>query len=98
MGKKLLKDSNVWRTITNSLKALEIKYQLKKKGLPSAVENVYFDFADEESMSQALKSIDVLFLLRPPQLTNVNKYFKSLIRIAVREKIDHSVFLSVQGA
>lgn len=67
--------------------------------LPSkGIEQVHFDFNDETSLEQALKQSDVLFLLRPPQLTDINRYFKPIVDIAKRVQLEHIVFLSVQGA
>lgn len=59
---------------------------------------VKFDFADPNSYDVALAGCDTLFLLRPPQLVNVKKYFKPLIERAVAADVKHIVFLSVQGA
>ncbi len=56
-----------------------------------------FDFTDKTTYTSALNNCDVLFLLRPPQLSEVNKYFKPLIEIAKQKGVQHIVFLSVQG-
>lgn len=56
-----------------------------------------FDFQEIESYQPALKNCDILFLLRPPRISEVEKYFKPLINIARAENIKHIVFLSVQG-
>jgi uncharacterized protein YbjT (DUF2867 family) len=37
-------------------------------------------------------------LLRPPQIANVQKYFKPLIQTAKEIGVEHIIFLSVQGA
>jgi len=58
---------------------------------------VSFDFENEATFKPALHNIDVLFLLRPPQLADVSKFFDPLIQAAVQAKIKHIVFLSVQG-
>ena len=58
---------------------------------------IRFDFTDIQSFEPALKVCDILFLLRPPQIADVEKYFKPLIEIAVQSDIRHIVFLSVQG-
>ncbi|WP_128545442.1 NmrA family NAD(P)-binding protein [Larkinella soli] len=58
---------------------------------------VPFDFTDKRTYWQALEGSDLLFLLRPPQLSDVNKYFRPLIDQAVRAGVKHIVFLSVQG-
>ncbi|MBC5991250.1 NmrA family NAD(P)-binding protein [Pontibacter sp. SD6] len=62
------------------------------------IDTVHFDFSDEQSINSALKVCDTLFLLRPPQLSDVEKYFNPLIRIAQEKSVKHIVFLSVQGA
>ncbi len=58
----------------------------------------YLDFTNTLSFESALKDVDVLFLVRPPQLSSVNKYFKPLINQAVATGVSHIIFLSVQGA
>lgn len=59
---------------------------------------VKFNFADSETYEPALKDCSTLFLLRPPQLADVDKYFKAFIERAVASGVRHVVFLSVQGA
>jgi len=61
----------------------------------SSVQPVAFDFLDRASQDAALADCDVLFLLRPPQLTGD---FGDLIARARRHGVEHIVFLSVQGA
>lgn len=61
------------------------------------VQAVHFDFEDEKSIENALEQADILFLLRPPHLSDVNKYFEPIVRIAKANNIQHVVFLSVQG-
>jgi uncharacterized protein YbjT (DUF2867 family) len=57
-----------------------------------------FDFGKSENFSQYLKGIEVLFLLRPPNIADVNAVFKPLIEAAREAGVQHIVFLSVQGA
>lgn len=56
-----------------------------------------FDFTDPSSFKKSLKDCDILFLLRPPQIADVNKYFKPLVEDCRALKVKHIVFLSVQG-
>jgi uncharacterized protein YbjT (DUF2867 family) len=58
---------------------------------------VKFDFTNSQLVANALVSVDLLFLLRPPQLSNVKKYFAPLIASARAAGVKHIVFLSVQG-
>ncbi len=57
-----------------------------------------FDFDQINQFGSYLNAVDVLFLLRPPHIADVPKYFKPLIDAAVQQKVKHIVFLSVQGA
>jgi len=61
------------------------------------IKTVRFDFMNIETFLTALKDFDVLFLLRPPQISDVKKYFVPLIETAKQSSIKHIVFLSVQG-
>jgi uncharacterized protein YbjT (DUF2867 family) len=73
----------------------------KAKGKFSSYANLsfrQFDFEDESSFSSAFKNIDTLFLLRPPHISQVEKYFKPLLQSAQESGIQKIVFLSVQGA
>ncbi len=62
------------------------------------LEFIKYDFTDPGTFETALSGCDALFLLRPPQLANVEKYFKPLIERAVAADMKHIIFLSVQGA
>jgi uncharacterized protein YbjT (DUF2867 family) len=56
-----------------------------------------FDFSDVETCKTALDSCEILYLLRPPQISEVEKYFKPIIDICKEKGVKHIVFLSVQG-
>lgn len=58
----------------------------------------YFDFEDSRTFDDALIGIDKIFLLRPPHLSDIDKYFKPLISSIKNKNINEIVFLSVQGA
>ncbi|MEX2485144.1 MAG: NmrA family NAD(P)-binding protein [Brumimicrobium sp.] len=57
-----------------------------------------FDFEDQQIFDSAFKGIDILFLLRPPHISDVETFFKPLLQSAQRKGIRKIVFLSVQGA
>ncbi len=61
------------------------------------VKTIKFDFEDATTFGPALANCDVLFLLRPPALADVNRYFKPLLQQAKLTSVKHIVFLSVQG-
>ena len=56
-----------------------------------------FDFTDVETYKTALGGCEILFLLRPPQISEVEKYFKPLVDTCKKNGVKHIVFLSVQG-
>lgn len=57
-----------------------------------------FDFENEQSFKAAFEKIEILFLLRPPHISDVEKYFRPLLNAAKNRGIQNVVFLSVQGA
>lgn len=61
------------------------------------LKKIKFDFTNRETFVPALQDIDLLFLLRPPQLSDVSKCFAPLIETAKQSGVKHIVFLSVQG-
>ncbi|MGY6561756.1 MAG: NmrA family NAD(P)-binding protein [Luteibaculaceae bacterium] len=56
-----------------------------------------FDFTDSTTYENSLDGCSILFLLRPPQISEVEKYFKPIIDICKDKGVKHIVFLSVQG-
>jgi len=69
----------------------------QKKLANYAVKIKKFDFTDQNTYAPALETMEILFLLRPPQISDVERYFKPLIEVAIFTGIKHIVFLSVQG-
>ncbi|MCP4438061.1 MAG: NmrA family NAD(P)-binding protein [Aureispira sp.] len=61
------------------------------------IDFVAFDFENQDSFNNAFEQIDVVFLLRPPHISDVNRVFEPLINYLVGAKIKQVVFLSVQG-
>lgn len=57
-----------------------------------------FDFADPRRCAPALEGVDVLFLLRPPHISRVDRVFRPFLEAGRRVGLRKVVFLSVQGA
>ena len=57
----------------------------------------HFNFTDSKTYNLALNDCDVIFLLRPPQISEVEKYFKPIIETCKDKGVKHIIFLSVQG-
>lgn len=68
-----------------------------KKFANKNIQFAKFDFTDISTYETALNSCDILFLLRPPQISDVEKYFKPIIDTCEEKGVKHIVFLSVQG-
>ncbi len=64
----------------------------------SSLNYVHFDFENCNTFDKALIGIDRIFLLRPPHISDVDKYFRPLISAIRKNNIKELVFLSVQGA
>ena len=63
----------------------------------SQLDFVQFDFENFETFDKALENIDCVFLLRPPRISDTDKYFKPLIAKVKAKNITQIMFLSVQG-
>ena len=61
------------------------------------VKVLQFDFLDTNTYNTALEGCDILFLLRPPQISDVEKYFNPIINTCITKGVRHIIFLSVQG-
>ena len=64
----------------------------------SQLNYVQFDFEDSTTFDNSLNNIDCIFLLRPPHISDIDKYFGPLIKKIKERKITQVIFLSVQGA
>jgi uncharacterized protein YbjT (DUF2867 family) len=65
--------------------------------LGEEIECVYFDFADASTYGPALGDVQKIFLLRPPQITDVKNTFVPFIEAARQAGVQHIVFLSLVG-
>lgn len=61
------------------------------------IDFVAFDFENTASFGKAFDQIDQVFLLRPPHISDVNRFFEPLIQHLKEANIKQIVFLSVQG-
>ncbi|MBK6267356.1 NmrA family NAD(P)-binding protein [Marivirga sp. S37H4] len=82
-----------------SIKAGARKAEEIKSTFPASehISPTLFDFEKPDTFAQALAGCDSLFLLRPPQISEVKKYFEPIIEEAKIQGINHIIFLSVQG-
>jgi uncharacterized protein YbjT (DUF2867 family) len=93
--------------VIKAIKALDYPVQIKagvreitkKQSLYADhdLQFVKFDYTNFATFTPALFECDTLFLVRPPQISNVPKYFYPLIEVAKKIGIQHIIFISVQG-
>ncbi len=93
--------------VIKAIKALDLPIQImagvreitKEQSLYADhnLQYVNFDYTNFSTFTPALFECDTLFLVRPPQIANVPKYFSPLIEVAKNIGIEHIIFLSVQG-
>lgn len=70
----------------------------KSLGIYGDMEYRIFDFDDKKSFDDSLVDVDTVFLLRPPHIADIDKYFPPLFTKMKEKRIKKIVFLSVQGA
>ena len=66
--------------------------------LPAGVEVVPFDFRDPATWDAAFDGVERMFLLRPPDVSDVRRDLVPAVERAGRRGLRHVVFLSLQGA
>ena len=57
-----------------------------------------FDFADPATFPAAFSGVDRLFLMRPPAITDVDRFIRPAVDYAAANGVQHVVFLSLLGA
>lgn len=72
------------------------KAQNKFKNFPN-IEYQIFDFDYPDTFEASLEKIDIIFLVRPPHISDIEKYFAPFFDKVKQKKINKIVFLSVQG-
>jgi len=64
---------------------------------PADVDKVTFDFGRPETFAPALAGVEKLFLMRPPQIADVERYLHPAIDAAQTAGVQQIVFLSLMG-
>ncbi|MFW5659688.1 MAG: NmrA family NAD(P)-binding protein [Bacteroidota bacterium] len=90
---------NVGSGVVHELDQLGVAYATTTREQARSDSEVYFDFLEPAATLRHLPDFDAIFLMRPPPISDVKRYFKPLLAgLATREQRPHIVFLSVQGA
>lgn len=75
-----------------------VEASLEQFNLLHRMECRHFDFEDASTFDGALEGIDLVFILRPPQISDIPRYFEPLVKKIKDKGITRVVLLSVQGA
>lgn len=79
------------------VRAADIDAAKLKMKFGSTAEAVHFDFSKPETYASAFEGVSSLFLMRPPQISDVKKYMFPAIDAAKKADVRHIVFLSLIG-
>ena len=75
-----------------------VRLGLRDPARAGTADGVRFDFLDPSSFGPALRGVDRVFLLRPPQLARPRHDFGPFVAAMERAGVRQVVFLSVRGA
>ncbi len=95
---------NVGSAVVDYLKSKNIDFLAgvrnveKSKQKDSSIDYVYVDFEDPSTFEAALAGVQKVFLVRPPQLTDVKGIFQPFIDKCKLADVNQIVFLSLLGA
>ncbi len=89
---------NIGRQVIKQLADLPLRAaDLDPAAIEGATERVRFDFTDASTW-KAFDGIEVMFLMRPPALSNIARDMVPALEAARRAGVRHVVLLSLQGA
>lgn len=81
----------------NPVRAADLNVEQIHARFGNAVEAVAFDFARHETFNAAFAGVRSMFLLRPPQITDIQRYIIPPLEAARSAGVNHIVFLSLIG-
>lgn len=96
---------NVGGVLVNALSSLQVPVRAALLSLAERpqdwgadVESAEFDFGNPATYPAAFDGVDRLFLMRPPAISDIDRYIKPVIDYAATHGIVQIVFLSLAGA
>jgi uncharacterized protein YbjT (DUF2867 family) len=79
------------------VRAADLNVAALQERFDADVESVHFDFSKPETFAATFTGIEKIFLVRPPQIANVQRDMFPALDAAKRAGIKHVVFLSLIG-
>lgn len=80
------------------VRAADVNPQALTEACGSQIQSVRFDFTDPASWPATFAGVEVMFLMRPPQLSNIARDMVPALEAAKAAGVKHMVLLSLQGA
>jgi uncharacterized protein YbjT (DUF2867 family) len=80
-----------------AVRAADLEVRHLKSQFGDSVQAVPFDFSKPETYEAAFRAVKTMFLMRPPQISDVKRYIFPAIDAAKRADVRHVVFLSLIG-
>lgn len=88
---------NALRAAGQNVRAADRDIDNLKKAFGESVQSVCFDFLNPSTYAGTFEGVERMFLMRPPQISNVKRDMFPAIDAAKRAGVKHVVFLSVIG-
>lgn len=79
------------------VRAADLSVEKVQERFGPSVEAIPFDFSKAETFAPAFEGIEAMFLMRPPQITDIKKYIFPALAAAQAAGVRHVVFLSLIG-
>ncbi len=88
----------VGREVARALTRRNVPFRMSSHHTPVVDDKeVYLDLLKPETFLPALKGVEKIFLIRPPQIADAKKYFYPFVQAAQQQGVKQIVFLSVMG-
>ena len=81
-----------------AVRAADLDPDAIRETFGDGVTAVGFDFTDSATWASAFDGVQVMFLMRPPQLSNISRDMVPALEAARDAGVQHTVLLSLQGA
>ncbi len=79
------------------VRAADLSVEKIRERFGNAVEAIAFDFSKPETFAPAVAGVERMFLMRPPQITDIKRFIIPALDAAQAAGVKHIVFLSLIG-
>ena len=87
----------VLQALGAEVRAGDLSAEKVRQRFGDSVEAVTFDFSNAETFGRTFQNIEHAFIMRPPQITDIQKYMVPAMEAAKAAGVKHFVFLSLIG-